>query len=66
MCARREPSTQLRWVTGDGRMMVRLEGQPAGAAPGSGDMRGAVNYAASRLGPKGAWFEALLDLAALY
>jgi hypothetical protein len=64
----REPTTQLRWIESDGRMMVRLEGQPEGAAPKAGrpDMRGAVAQAAGQLGRQGSWFGALLNLSALY
>ena len=58
----RHPTTQLRWVEPDGRMMVRLEGQPAGKADGGG-MRAAVAEAAGRLGKDGRWFQALLELA---
>lgn len=59
----RQPTTQLRWVEPDGRMMVRLEGQPAGRAEGGG-MRAAVAKAAGRLGKDGRWFQSLLELAA--
>ena len=59
----RKPTTQLRWVEPDGRMMVRLEGQPAGKAEGGG-MRAAVAEAAGRVGKDGRWFQSLLELAA--
>ena len=62
-CPCRQPTTQLRWVEPDGRMMVRLEGQPAGKAEGGG-MRAAVAEAAGRLSKGGRWFQALLELAA--
>jgi hypothetical protein len=68
MC--REPVTQLRWETDDGRLMMRLEGEPAGRGPAGGSiggsMRGAVRDAVRRLGRDGKWFESLLALAALY
>lgn len=63
--AGREPTTQLRWVEPDGRMMVRLEGQPEGR-PAGGGMRTAVAEAAGRLGKGGRWFQSLLELAAQY
>ncbi|KAL4443459.1 hypothetical protein ABPG75_011196 [Micractinium tetrahymenae] len=64
--AGREPVTQLRWVEPDGRMMVRLEGQPEGrpGGGGAGGMRAAVAEAAGRMGRSGRWFQGLLELAA--
>ena len=68
--ARRQPVTQLRWIDGAGRMMVRLEGQPSGgrATPssGGGSMRATLGEAVERLGDRGAWMGSLLALAAQY
>ena len=54
--------TQLRWIDGAGRMMVRLEGKPEAGRGGS--MRAAAGEAAERLGKRGAWMQALLAMAA--
>jgi hypothetical protein len=58
--------TQLRWVADDGRLMVRLEGQPEGSRRGGGGMRGAALDAADKTGKSGKWFQSLLALADQY
>lgn len=46
-------------------MMVRLEGEPAGAVPGAGrsGMSAAAADAAGKMGTRGAWFQGVLALA---
>lgn len=55
--------TQLRWVADDGRLMVRLEGQPEGSRPAGGGMRSAALDVADKFGVGGKWFSSLLSLA---
>lgn len=61
---RRRPTTQLRWVAPDGRLMVRCEGPEAAQVErGAGLTRQALS------GAKGAaeqWLKDLISLAALY
>ena len=61
---RRRPTTQLRWVAPDGRLMVRCEGPEAAQAErGAGPTRQALSGAK---GTAEQWLKDLINLAALY